>query len=119
LIQTLTTLYSGGAALGRVSGLIFAEGRTRLQGQPGRARSILIELLEEYGYLAVFAGSMLDNVGLPVPGEAVLIIAASAAANTADLSLLVIILLGALGALRSRDEGRSVRGGMRQISDPP
>jgi membrane protein DedA with SNARE-associated domain len=50
-----------------------------------------------YGYLAVFAGVMLENAGLPMPGETILL-AAGFFAFAGHFSLPVVIGVGALGA---------------------
>ena len=38
------------------------------------AHRILL-LIEQYGYLVVFFGVMLESVGIPIPGETILIVA--------------------------------------------
>lgn len=43
--------------------------------------SKLIELFAHYGYWTVFFGVMLENTGLPIPGETVLLAASFLAAN--------------------------------------
>ena len=55
-------------------------------------------LLHAYGYAAIFAIIALENVGLLVPGETVLISAAIFAADTRELNLLAIIMTAAAAA---------------------
>jgi membrane protein DedA with SNARE-associated domain len=51
-----------------------------------------------YGYLAVFAGVMLENAGIPMPGETILL-AAGFFAFAGHFSLPVVIGAGVLGAV--------------------
>ncbi len=44
----------------------------------------LVSLFETWGYWTVFFGVMLENTGLPVPGETVLLVASFLAANPPD-----------------------------------
>ena len=57
----------------------------------------IIDLFSRYGYSAVFAGVMLENAGLPVPGETVLL-AGAALAHFGRLSLLWVIVAAVAGA---------------------
>ena len=57
----------------------------------------IIDLFSRYGYGAVFAGVMLENAGLPVPGETVLL-AGAALAHFGRLSLLGVIVAAIAGA---------------------
>ena len=72
----------------------------------------LIELFARYSYGAVFAGVMLENAGLPVPGETVLL-AAAALARFGHLSLTFVILAAIGGAILGDNVGFLVgrRGG--------
>ena len=56
----------------------------------------LVDLFARYGYLVVFVGVFLENTGLPVPGETVLLVGA-ALAKFGRLSLLWVIVT-AIGA---------------------
>lgn len=51
-----------------------------------------------YGYWGVFFGVMLENAGLPVPGETILLIAGFYA-SLGDLSLPLVMLTAAAGAV--------------------
>lgn len=49
-------------------------------------------VLKHYGYLAVGGFVLLEDFGVPVPGEAVLIAAAMYASATGDLNIALVIL---------------------------
>jgi membrane protein DedA with SNARE-associated domain len=51
----------------------------------------LEQLLHHYGYAAVFVVIALENVGLPVPGETILVTSAIFAAETHELNVFVIV----------------------------
>jgi membrane protein DedA with SNARE-associated domain len=57
----------------------------------------LVDLFARYGYAAVFFGVFLENVGVPVPGETMLL-AGSALASFGQLSLSSVVLVAILGA---------------------
>lgn len=59
-----------------------------------------VHLFILYGYWTVFFGVMLENAGLPVPGETVLLVASFLAANSdaVDLKIEWIILISICGA---------------------
>ena len=57
----------------------------------------MLSLIERYGYLIVFLGVMLEGVGIPLPGETVLI-AAGALAHRGSLTLWETMVVGCLGA---------------------
>jgi membrane protein DedA with SNARE-associated domain len=57
----------------------------------------LVALFARYGYFVVFAGVFLENTGLPVPGETVLL-AGAALAHFGRLSLTRVILTAIAGA---------------------
>jgi membrane protein DedA with SNARE-associated domain len=67
----------------------------------------MLSLIEQYGYLIVFLGVMLEGVGIPLPGETVLI-AAGALAHRGSLTLWEAIVFGALGAVIGAQVGYSV-----------
>lgn len=46
----------------------------------------IISLFYSYGYLIIFFGVMLDNVGLPIPGELFLLLAGALAATGMDMA---------------------------------
>ena len=56
-------------------------------------------LLHEYGYLTIFLGVMLESLGVPLPGESLLIAGAVYAGTTHDLSILVLVPVAAAGAI--------------------
>jgi membrane protein DedA with SNARE-associated domain len=56
-------------------------------------------LIETYGYLAVFSLVALESLGIPLPGETALIVAATYAGATHRLSPELIFLVGAAGAI--------------------
>ncbi|HSV33817.1 MAG TPA: DedA family protein [Pyrinomonadaceae bacterium] len=61
-----------------------------------------LQLIEHYmllyGYWAVFFGVMLENAGIPVPGETILLIAGYFAA-TGEFHLALVMLIAATGAV--------------------
>ncbi len=67
----------------------------------------MLSLIERYGYLVVFLGVMLEGVGIPLPGETVLI-AAGALAHRGFLALWETIALGGLGAVMGGQVGYGV-----------
>jgi membrane protein DedA with SNARE-associated domain len=56
-------------------------------------------LFQNYGYAAVFAGVMLESIGLPLPGESLMIAAAIYAATTHHLDIFVLVPVAAAGAI--------------------
>ncbi|HME25711.1 MAG TPA: DedA family protein [Acetobacteraceae bacterium] len=72
----------------------------------------LIQLLHAYGnvVLAVVVG--LESVGLPVPGETLLIAAAVIAATTHQLSIVLVVVSAALGAIIGQTVGYSIGWGI-------
>lgn len=67
------------------------------QHLPG-ALHTLEPTLDHYGYLAIFGLVLLEDFGVPVPGETVLILGA-VYAGTGRLSIVLVALLGFCGAL--------------------
>ncbi len=59
----------------------------------------LDHLLHEYGYLTVFLGIMLEAVGLPLPGESLMIAAAIFAATRHELNIVALVAVAAAGAI--------------------
>jgi membrane protein DedA with SNARE-associated domain len=61
-----------------------------------------LQLIEHYmlayGYWAVFFGVMLENAGVPVPGETILLIAGYFA-STGEFNLALVMLIAATGAV--------------------
>jgi membrane protein DedA with SNARE-associated domain len=56
-------------------------------------------LIHHYGYAAIFACVMLESLGLPLPGESLLIAVALYAAHTHRLDIFLIVPLAAAGAI--------------------
>jgi membrane protein DedA with SNARE-associated domain len=67
----------------------------------------MLSLIERYGYLIVFLGVMLEGVGIPLPGETVLI-AAGALAHRGSLTLWETMAFGGLGAVMGGQVGYCV-----------
>lgn len=61
--------------------------------------SNLMHLLTTYGYLAVLVFVGIESIGIPFPGETMLLIAAIYAGTTHRLSIPLIILAAATGAI--------------------
>jgi membrane protein DedA with SNARE-associated domain len=56
-------------------------------------------LLQQYGYGVIFLGVMLESIGLPLPGESLLIAAALYAGTTHHLDIYIMIPVAAAGAI--------------------
>jgi membrane protein DedA with SNARE-associated domain len=77
----------------------------------------LVNLFARYGYAVVFAGVFLENTGLPVPGETMLL-AGGALAHVGRLSLIWVIVIGIAGATLGDNLGFYIgRRGGRTIAD--
>jgi membrane protein DedA with SNARE-associated domain len=59
---------------------------------------ILMHILERYGYFAVFALIMLEDFGMPAPGETALVVASVAAAS-GKLNIWGVLIAAVLGAV--------------------
>jgi membrane protein DedA with SNARE-associated domain len=59
----------------------------------------LIEQLHTYGYAVLGIAIGLESVGVPLPGETLLITAAVLAATTHQLNIVFVVLFAALGAI--------------------
>ncbi|HWF86874.1 MAG TPA: DedA family protein [Vicinamibacterales bacterium] len=57
----------------------------------------ILDLFARYGYAVVFVGVLLENAGVPVPGETALL-AGAALAHSGRLSLLCVIVTAVAGA---------------------
>jgi membrane protein DedA with SNARE-associated domain len=57
------------------------------------------ELIHQYGAWIVFALVLLESIGLPLPGEAILVTAAIFAGTTQELSIVFVVLAAIIGAL--------------------
>lgn len=60
--------------------------------------AILKGHMADHGYLTVAAALLLENAGLPVPGETILLLASFLAYSEHQLSLPIIILVGVIAA---------------------
>jgi membrane protein DedA with SNARE-associated domain len=58
----------------------------------------LLDLFKSYGYWIVFFGVMLENAGLPVPGETILL-AAGFCASLGHFSVPIVMLIATTGAV--------------------
>lgn len=78
---------------------------------------MVAHLLQTYGYAAVFLFVMLESLGVPVPGETMLIAAALYAGTTGHLSIAVIITVAAVAAIVGDNIGYLIgrRGGYRLL----
>ncbi len=65
-------------------------------------------LLNSYGYLAVFALVFVEDFGVPVPGETILI-AAAVYAGAGRLNIVVVLLLGLVAAVLGDNLGYVIR----------
>ena len=63
------------------------------------AHGRLEQWLSDYGYLAVFVVVGMESIGVPVPGETMLIAASLYAGSTHNLSIVPIVLVAAAGAI--------------------
>ncbi len=74
-------------------------------------------LLQSYGYWAVFVLVALESTGIPVPGETILIAAGIYAGTTHKLSVVLIIIAAAAGAILGDNLGYWVgrEGGFRLL----
>jgi membrane protein DedA with SNARE-associated domain len=61
--------------------------------------SWLAQVVESYGYYAVFALIALESIGIPLPGETALITAALYAGTTHHLNVAVLVVVAAAGAI--------------------
>jgi membrane protein DedA with SNARE-associated domain len=59
----------------------------------------LLHLLATYGYWAVFVFIAIESMGIPFPGETMLLVAAIYAGTTHRLSILLVIVAAASGAI--------------------
>ncbi len=59
----------------------------------------LEHLLHEYGYVVIFLGIMLESIGLPLPGESLMIAAAIYAATTHNINIVILVAAAAAGAI--------------------
>ncbi len=60
--------------------------------------NVINGLLEQYGYIVAALGIMIESMGIPFPGETVLLAAAVYAANS-HLNIIGVIIAASLGAI--------------------
>jgi len=77
-----------------------------VQHLPGVLHS-LEPTLDQYGYLAVLGLVLIEDFGIPVPGETVLILAA-VYAGTGRFSVVLVVLLGFCGAVLGDNIGFAI-----------
>jgi len=65
----------------------------------------LEHVLHDYGYAAIFAVIGLENIGLPLPGETILITSAIFAATTHELNVVGIVVIAAVSAFAGSVSG--------------
>jgi membrane protein DedA with SNARE-associated domain len=77
----------------------------------------LLGLLAAYGYLAVFLFIAIESMGIPFPGETMLITAAIYAGHTHRLSIVLVIAAAAAGAIAGDNLGYGIGhwGGYRLV----
>jgi membrane protein DedA with SNARE-associated domain len=68
----------------------------------------LLGLLAAYGYLAVFLFIGIESMGIPFPGETMLITAAIYAGNTHRLNIILVIAAAAAGAIAGDNLGYGI-----------
>jgi membrane protein DedA with SNARE-associated domain len=80
---------------------------------------LLRDFLVHYGYLAVAAILALENAGLPLPGETILLLASFLAYSEHLLRLPVLILVGIIAATMGDNAGFLIgqRGGRRFLDE--
>jgi membrane protein DedA with SNARE-associated domain len=79
--------------------------------------SALDDLLANFGYLAVFATIAIESLGIPAPGETMLVTAGIYAGATHNLSIVGIIAAAAAGAIIGDNIGYAIgrKGGYRLL----
>ena len=77
----------------------------------------LLDLFARYGYFVVFGGVFLENTGLPIPGETMLL-AGAALAHNGQLSLVWVIVTAIAGAILGDNLGFFIgRHGGRRVAE--
>jgi membrane protein DedA with SNARE-associated domain len=79
--------------------------------------SVIDDLLSNFGYLAVFAIISIESLGIPAPGETMLVTAAVYAGATGNLRIEGVILAAIAGAIIGDNIGYAIgrRGGFRLL----
>ncbi len=88
-----------------------------LIGPSGQIYDVLREYFQRYGYWTVAFALLLENMGLPVPGETTLLFASLLASTEHHLRLPFIIVFGAAAAAAGDNAGYAIGrfGGRRLI----
>jgi membrane protein DedA with SNARE-associated domain len=83
----------------------------------GSILKFLEQALIDYGYIIVFCAIMVESMGVPFPGETMLLIASAYAATSGTLSIYGVIACGAGGAMTGDSIGYWIgrEGGRRLI----
>lgn len=68
-------------------------------------QSTLSELVAQHGYVVIAIVIAMESMGLPLPGEAILIAACLYAGNTQRLEIWIVLLAGTLGAIIGDNAG--------------
>src|SRR4051795_3996380 len=79
--------------------------------------SAVDNLVSDFGYLAVFAVVAIESLGIPAPGETVLVAASVYAGHTGNLEIVGVIAAAAAGAIVGDNIGYAIgrRGGFRLL----
>jgi membrane protein DedA with SNARE-associated domain len=67
--------------------------------------ALITHLLQSYGYIAVFLLVGLESMGIPLPGETMLIAAAVYAGSTHNLNIALVGLVAAAAAIAGDNAG--------------
>ena len=67
----------------------------------------LLEYFSHYGYWVVFFGVMLENAGLPIPGETILL-AAGFFASLGHFNIAIVMIVAAVGAMLGDNAGYAI-----------
>jgi membrane protein DedA with SNARE-associated domain len=65
----------------------------------------LVQLLHAYGYAALGIVVALESIGIPLPGESLLIAAAVVAGTTLELNIVLVVIAAMLGAVAGQTVG--------------
>lgn len=68
--------------------------------EAARMSQLIFSWFDQFGYLAIFIGVMLDNAGFPIPGEIVTLLTGSMVAE-GRFAYLPAVLVATLGAVLS------------------
>jgi membrane protein DedA with SNARE-associated domain len=80
-------------------------GQDRMRDMFDLGSAEMTHLLITYGYLIIFALVAIESMGIPVPGESTLLLASVYAGTTHHLSVVLVILAAAAGAVMGDNIG--------------